>query len=472
MKTIAEQIADLEATRAAKSARMQAVMQVTLDEGRSTDTAEAEEFDTLVAEVKTIDADLARLRTLEAINVARAAPVEGATSRAGAAARLPVVARHAPKLEPGIEFARYVMCRFAAGWNPEMAFRLAERHYPDNERLVRTLRAQADGLDLAMIMKVAVEAGTSLHPTWAGPLVDYQNFAGDFIEFMRPQTVIGQFGVGNVPSLNQVPFNVRIGGQTSDGDAWWVGEGAPKPLTKFDFAAVELRWSKIATIAVLTNETIRFSSPSAERLVRDGLAAAVIKRMDIDFVDPAKAEVTNISPASILNGATAIPSSGSDADAIRADIMALWAPFLAAGNPPRSAVYLMNSSTALALSMMMNPLGQAEFPGITMNGGTFGGIPTVVSDYIPGGSAGGIVALVNAKDIYLADDGQVTIDASREASLQMTDTPTNNSATANGQSLVSMFQTNSTAFLAERFVNWKRRRPVSVTYLTGVGWGQ
>ena len=61
-KTISEQIADLEATRDQKSARMKEVVQKSLDEGRSTNTAEAEEFDTLEAEVKTINEDLVRLR--------------------------------------------------------------------------------------------------------------------------------------------------------------------------------------------------------------------------------------------------------------------------------------------------------------------------------------------------------------------------------------------------------------------------
>ena len=102
-----------------------------------------------------------------------------------------------------------------------------------------------------------------------------------------------------------------------------------------------------------------------------------------------------------------------------------------------------------------------------------------MSDYIPVNSAGeGIVVLANARDIWLADDGQVTIDASREASLQMLDTgvggagaPTNNSATPTPTTVVSMFQTNSMAIKAERFVNWARRRSSGVAYLTGVNWG-
>jgi hypothetical protein len=130
----------------------------------------------------------------------------------------------------------------------------------------------------------------------------------------------------------------------------------------------------------------------------------------------------------------------------------------------------MDSTTALSLSMMLNPLGQSEFPGLTMNGGTFLGVPVIVSDYLPVDSSGGMIVLVNARDVWLADDGQVTIDASREASLQMDNAPTNNSATATGSTMVSMYQTNSVALRAERYINWARRRTSGVAYLSGVSY--
>lgn len=464
----AEQIASFKATRAAQVAAMEGIQQKAMDEGRSKDAAEQEEFDNASEQIKAIDREIKDLESMEALNISKAAPVTDVT---GQRDRVPAVAKNTEKLEPGILFARYAMCKMASQGNPAMATELAKIHYPQHPGLVKTLELEARGQKMSGLMKATVEAGTTLDSTWAAPLVDYQNFAGDFVEYLRPRTILGQFGQGSVPSLNRIPFNVRINGQSSGGQAYWVGEGAPKPLTQFDFTATELRWNKIATIAVITNELIRFSNPSAERLVRDGLAGAVIERADIDFIDPNKTAVANVSPASITNGATAIPSSGSTADDVRADIQALWAPFIAARNAPRNAVYIMDSTTALALSLMQNPLGQSEFPGITLNGGTFMGVPVVVSDYLPVTSAGGMVVLVNASDIWLADDGQVTIDSSREASLQMLDNPTNNSATGTPTTMVSMFQTNSTAFLAERFINWARRRTSGVAYLTGVNWG-
>lgn len=474
VKTVGEQISAFEASRQAKAAEMAGIMAKASEDGRTLDASEGEQYDTLKGEVKSIDEHLGRLRDQEKLQIAQAKPVDGTSSKGASESRTlaPVQVKNTQKLDKGIEFARFAMCKLAAKGNPFMALQLAKSHYADNERIVKALELEVEGRDLGTLMKATVEAGTTLDTTWAAPLVDYQNFAGDFVEYLRPRTIIGQFGTGNIPGLNNIPFNVRIAGQSSGGNAYWVGEGAPKPLTNFDFTATELRWNKIATISVLTQELIRFSSPSAERLVRDGLAGAVIERMDIDFVDPAKAAVANISPASITNGATAVPSTGTDADGIRADVQALWAPFIAARNPPRQAVYIMDSTTALALSLMMNPLGQAEFPGLTMNGGTFMGVPVIVSDYLPADTAGGMVVLMNARDVWLADDGQVTIDASDQASLQMLDNPTNNSATGAPTTMVSMFQTNSVAFRAERYVNWARRRTSGVAYLSGVKWGQ
>lgn len=453
-KTIGEQIADLENTRAARVARMEEVMQKSMDEGRSTDEAEAEEVDTISGEMDSIDADIKRLKTLEKFQAQKSKPVDGKNTDNASQSRDHAVVKNTQKLEPGIEFARYAQALAMGKGNLHQSFEIAKNRFADNPRIVSTLKA-------------AVEAGTTTDATWAAPLVDYNNFAGDFVEFLRPQTILGR-----MTGLRRVPFNVRITGQTSGGDAYWVGEGAPKPLTSFNFNAVNLRWSKVATIAVITEELARMSTPSAEALVRQSLADAVIARLDMDFIDPSKAAVADVSPASITNGVTPIPSSGTDADAIRADIRALWAVYIANNISPTSAVYIMSASTALALSMMQNALGQPEFSGVTMTGGSLGGVPVIVSEYVAqfGDTSGNIVILANQSDIFLADDGQVVLDASREASLQMLDNPTNNSGTGTGTSMVSMFQTNSIALRAERWINWQKRRPQAVAYLTGVNW--
>lgn len=171
--------------------------------------------------------------------------------------------------------------------------------------------------------------------------------------------------------------------------------------------------------------------------------------------------MAQVSPASVTNGVTAIPSTGNP----EADVEALFEAFLKANLSPTSGVWIMSSMTALALSKMKNPLGQKMYPDLSFLGGTFQGLPAIVSQY-----AGDLLVLINAGDVYLADDGQVVTDASREASLQMEDSPSNNSGTGTGAQLVSMFQTNSVAIRAERFINWRKRRPEAVAYVSGVNY--
>jgi HK97 family phage major capsid protein len=282
----------------------------------------------------------------------------------------------------------------------------------------------------------------------------------DFLEYLRPQTIIGR-----IPNLRKVPFNIRVPRQTGGGSASWVGEGAPKPATALAFDFVELKYLKLATIAVITEELARFSSPSAETIIRDTLARAIVQQMDADFVDPANAGTANVKPASITNGVSAIPSTGNTEAEIRIDIGNVFAPFISANLTPANGVWIMSATTALALSLVLNDAGTAAFPGISMNGGTFFGMPVVVSEAV-----GNIVILANASDILLADDGQVTIDVSREASVQMDDAPTNPVVAATV--LVSLWQHNLVGIRAERMIAWVKGRAAAVQYLSGVNWGQ
>ena len=463
MTTYAEQIAAFEAKRSANLAALKSIMDKAAEEGATLDAAQQEEFDNLTADNEAIDAHLKRLRILEKASLEKATPVQGVEkSDDGAKVRGGVVVtKRTQKLEPGIALARIAKVKAIAKLDGESAREVARQMYGE------------DSATYGHFVKGAVAAANTGNGNWAGNLVGDETSAfADFVEFLRPQTILGKFGTNGIPSLRRVPFRVPLISQTSGGNAYWVGEGKPKPLTKFDFGRTTLEPLKVANIAVCTMEVLRDSSPSAEMIVRDQLAAALRERLDIDFIDPSKAAAQGVSPASVTNSASPIPSSGNDADAVREDIKAIFGAFIAANNAPTSGVWIMPATVALALSLMVNPLGQPEFPGINMNGGTLFGLPVIVSEHVPTVSEGAYVALVNASDVYLADEGGITVDMSREASLQMSDAPTSHDATnGTGTSLVSLWQTNAVGFMCERTINWKARRSGAVQVLSGVNWG-
>lgn len=448
---IAEQIKSFEVKRAALAGLLDGIMSKAAEEGRTLDLEEEESYDNTSAEIKAVDAHLKRLHDMEANQAGTAKPVSKAAAGdiSVVKASAPGIIRVEQKLEKGIAFARFTKTLAAAKGVRSEALEVAKNQYPDDAKLHHVLKA-------------AIGAGTTTDPAWAGSLVEYQEYAQDFVEYLRPQTIIGRFGQGNIPALRQVPFNVRIHAQTSGGSAGWVGEGKAKPLTSFGFENVTFGHAKVAAIAVLTDELIRFSNPAADALVRNALAEAVVARLDIDFVDPNKAIVADVSPASITNGVAGIPSSGNpDTDA-----EAAFGQFVAASLQPTGAVWLMSSTNALALSMRKNALGQKEYPEMTLLGGTFQGLPVIVSQYV-----GNQLVLVNAPDVYLADDGGVAVDMSREASLEMQSEPVGDSTTPTPVEMVSMFQTNSVAIRAERWINWRRRRNAAVAVVTNVNYG-
>jgi hypothetical protein len=454
----AEQIRAFEEKRAALVAANETIMGKAAEDGSTLDAEQKETFDNNEADIAEIDDHLKRLRTMEKAAKAKAVEPNGSSAADGAASRggERIQIKSQPKLAAGIEFARLAKVKAIARLDNEPVATVAQRMYGENSNVFG-------------FVKAAVTPGSTASGNWAADLVSPEGgIVADFAEYLRPGTILGKFGQGDIPALRAIPFRTPLVIQTGGGEGYWVGEGKPKPLTSFDFDRTTLDPLKVANIAVLTEESIRDSSPSSEAIVRDSLRDALIARLDTDFINPAKSASAGVSPASITYGAAAIASeSYTDADDIRLDVRSVFQKFIAANNAPTSGVWIMSATNALGLSLILNPLGQREFPDITMTGGRFEGLPVIVSQY-----AGTNVVLANASDVYLGDEGGVSVDMSREASLEMLDSDlTQNGADGTGASLVSLFQNNLVALRAERTINWKRRRPSAVAYLTGVSWG-
>lgn len=452
--TISEKLTAAKAALKTKSARLEELM--TAADSAVLGDAEQAERTTLTKDVTALNADVETYAALEAAQMSQAKAIASPVQTD--VVRPPHIPVDPPKLPPGIEMARYAICKMAAliSRGEVTALEVARKRYPDQPRIQ------------ALIRKTAVDPMTTADGVNTGgtELVYATNLVSEFIDFLQPQTAIGKFGANGIPSLSRIPFNVRIPGQTSGGEGYWVGQAQQKGLKKFDFAAITVGFAKVAAISVLSDELIRFSSPSAESLVRNALAKSLIGRIDTDFVDPAKAAVANVSPASITNSIAGLTPSGTDAAAVRYDLTQLLAPFIAANISPSSGVIITSETVALTLSLMVNALGQREFPDITMRGGTLLGFPVITTQYCAGvGSpTGDILIFVNADDIYLADDGQVSIDASREASLEMDTSP----GSPTESQIVSMYQNNLVALRAERYINWAKRRAAAVAWLADV----
>ncbi|RPH52598.1 MAG: phage major capsid protein [Planctomycetota bacterium] len=434
--TPGEQIQNLENKRAALAARMTDLLEASADAGATLEADAATEHDGLAAQVKSIDADLQRWREHEKLAIATAAAVPGTPS--GVKVYAPVSVR--PNVPLGTAFIRKACALMVCQGNKHEAAEYAKR-WDDSTP------------EVALSLKAAVAPGTTTDATWASPLVN-QTMVNDFIELLRPATVLGK-----IPGLREVPFNCKVPMQTAGGAYGWVGEAKPKPLTKLAFASDTLGVTKVAGIIVLTEELVRLSNPSAEALVRKDMIAGIAQFLDQQFLDPAVAAVAGINPASITNGA---PTAAATANPL-ADIMGLINHFATNNIPVNGVTFVLSSANALALSFRSNLDGSPEFPGIGIAGGSYRGLTFITSNV----AGTNVVALQPAYILY-ADEGGVSIDASREASLQMDSAPMSPSDATTV--LVSLFQNNLVALRAERFSNWKRVNANAVKYLTAANW--
>lgn len=353
-------------------------------------------------------------------------------------------------LPKGIGFTRYVMAMAAARGSRSEAAMFAKRWEHETP-------------EVAMVLKAASEAGTTTDATWAAPLVVYQNLASEFIDLLRPQTIIGR-----IPGFRRVPFNVSMPRQTSGSTVGWVGQGSPKPVGELAFDTVSLGMAKAAGIIVIAEELARSSDPSAETIISADLRAAIAQFLDTQFIDPSVAAVTNVSPAAVTNGATVIDSTGVTAAALRADFASALAVWSAADMSIAGGVVVMTESQAIHLSMIVNAFGQPEFPGIEATGGTLFGLPVITSENIPaeGGSpAGERIILLKPSEILLADNGGIMIDVSREASVQMNTVPDDPASASTV--FTSFWQNNLVGIRAERFINWLKRRTAAAVIIEG-----
>jgi HK97 family phage major capsid protein len=467
MATYAEQIGAFENKRAANIAAMSALMKKSEDEGSTFDATQQEEFDGHMADNEAIDAHLKRLRVMEKANIATVAPVNGDNAEHGAQSRLTSVQRSAiilkKELPKGTMFARYVGALANARGNRFEAAEFAKRWADSTPEVEAMLRMPTD-----LIEKTAVNPGTTTDSTWAAPLVQYTNMASEFIDYLRPLTIMGR-----MDGFRRVPFKVKVPRQTGGASVNWVGEGKVKPLSALAFDSLTLDFAKVAGIVPLTEELVRFSSPAAEELVRADLASAIAQFLDAEFIDPSNA-ATDVSPASVTYGVSAITASGTTAAAFRLDVKEMFAALLTANQQVSSGYWIMTQGQALAFSLMMNALGQPEFPGITMNGGTLLGFPVITTQNLSastGSPADGYpISFVMPSEILLADDGGVTIDMSREASLQMETTP--DSPWTASTVTVNLWQHNMIAIKAERYINWKPRRATAAGVIAGAHYAE
>lgn len=402
------------------------------DTGSTPEGDDEKEVQGLEGEIKNLEANLARLEKIQKSQSTlpdTTIPVNGETSKEGLDStqgkKSVTTESNLPK---GIGFAIAVKAQAVAALSKGAV----------------TASQVLESWQAPEIVKNAVTqkalVGTTTEATFGAALVDFQVLSGEFIELLRGKTAVDKLAA----KMRQVPFNIKVPSQTGASTVGWVGEAKTKPVTNPTFGSVTLTKSKVAGIVMLSEELVRFSNPKADSLVLDDLLKSTAAFIDGQFFDPAKVESVD-SPASILHGVVAIPSSGVTGAAIEADLTAVIKQATDAGLTLEGATWVMSETRAAQLSVLRDALGKKYFEGMNINGlKELLTLPVEIS-----AACTDKIVLVIPSQILLADDGAVDFAISSEASI--------NTGTDADPTWVSLYQSDLIAIRGERFIRWKPR---------------
>lgn len=468
MKTLSEQISALEAKRQASASRMDAVMQKSLDEDRTTDAAEQEEFDTLAIEVEAIDKDLTRLRKLEAAKAVTAKTVAKAeTTHEGSLARgglSPIYAVPKKSIPPQDYVWRSLTCALKSHFTKQSPLAILKEEYGDDE----PTRAVFN-----VITKAAAVPADTVTSGWASQLVETS--IQDFFAALLPNSVYpalaakgGKFSFG---SAGIVSMPTRASTPTIAGS--FVAQGAPIPVRQGAFSAITFTPKKMAVISTFTREIAEHSTPSVEALIRQAIVEDTSVAIDSVLLDATAATTTR--PAGLKAGVSATTATaGGGIAAVIGDIRGLTGALITGTNGNlRSPVWILNPADALAISLLPATAGGGEFPFKSeIAGGTLQGYPIILSSNVSADT----MLLVDAADFVSVTGDSPRFDVSTQATLHMEDTTPLQIATgAQGSGVLatparSLWQTDTIGVRMLLDLNWGLRRTGVVAWTQTMTW--
>ena len=438
LKHLKAQLAAVMATLAAKQKNMATIMTKAHDEKRTPNDTEEAEIQVIEGEMAKLEKNAERLRGLiKATENAEntLTPVAGDNpEQAGASAEGNSEPQNVgknvtvtePKLKKGIGFVQMAKAK-------ALSAKLATQ----GSYIPAVEIAKSAGMHPKVIEELE-KAVQVMDTTNSGVLVPTTPLTDEFIELLRADTIVDKIA----SKMRSADFNSTIPGMASGATSQWVGEGEAKPVTNATYNSVSLKRHKVAGISVLTEELSRFNLFKADQRILDDLVQSNRMLIDLTFIDDLAENERR--PAGSLNGATIIDITADDATTIKAALKQLRRQFISDNLSLSDAVYIMSENRADDWAELETPLGAPVFPGLQAPKGekTINGIPVIESE-----SAGTIVELVKASEFYLADEGQVEVAYSKDATITMPD-----------GKLVHLFQENKEAIRAERFITWAKRR--------------
>jgi HK97 family phage major capsid protein len=345
-------------------------------------------------------------------------------------------------VEKGMKAARFVRALAAGRGDPNRAAAFAKEYYKDEvgAEIVKGL-----------VASVAADGGFIIPPAYSEEL----------IELLYNQTAIRKLGATIIPMpTGSITIPKVTGGVTAS----YVGEVTSPNATKPTLGSISLSYKKLRVTVAISNDLLRFSSPSADSLVRNDITNQMKVKEDSTFLRGAGGV---FSPKGLrylalsgnvfaANGTVNLANVTLDLGKAILKLEENNIPFIKPGwvFAPRTRQYLVtvrdgNGNFAFRQEML---------------GGTLWGFPFVSTNQVPKNLGGGTdeseVYLADFNDVLVGETSDMNIDTSQEAAYL-----------DESGNLVSAFANDQTVLRVIARHDLGLRRDESVSVITEVKWG-
>ena len=361
-------------------------------------------------------------------------------------------ARPAPKQrEKGIAFGRVVRAMAAAKMNKL-----------GTQGTVDILKQWGDE-DLASALAATQQKALAAGDATAGGFLVPTEFSNEVIELLRARSVVRSLGARTV----QMPTGtLKYPKIASGAAASYIGENVNVAKSEETFGQLTLTFKKLAVLTPISNDLLRYSSPSADSIVRDDLVSAMATKEDVSFV---RGTGTDATPKGLLHWCVAdqkIAANGTvNLANITDDLGQLVVKLKQADIPMISPGWIMAPRTEQKLATIQNANGNFVFRDEIIRG-TLWGYPTGVTTNIPITQDTTGAGNDNESEIYLVDFAQVIIGESQSLLVESSQ----EAAYHDGSNVQAAFSLDQTVVRAIAEHDLGMRHDKAIAMLTGVTW--
>jgi HK97 family phage major capsid protein len=357
----------------------------------------------------------------------------------------------AVKREPGIAFGRVVRAMAAAKFNKL-----------GTAGTVDILKAWGDD-DLATAVAGAHQKALAAGDATAGGFLVPTEFSNEVIELLRSQSVVRRLGARTV----QMPTGTLKYPKIATGaSAAYIGENVNIGKSEESFGQLTLTFKKLAVLTPVSNDLLRYSSPSADAIVRDDLVSSMATKEDTTFIRGAGTDAT---PKGLLNWCVADQKIASNSTVnlanITNDLGQLVVKLKEADIPMISPGWIMAPRTEQKLATIQTTTGAFAFRDEIVRGSLWGwpvgvttNVPITLDTTGSGNDDESEIYLVDFSQVLIGESMGLLVDSSQEAAYH------------DGSNVQAAFSLDQTVVRAIAEHDLGMRHDKGVAMLTGVTW--